>query len=109
MPSLLLLTLSSFTFNINYNKLNSRVNNNLNFQSLKRVIAGTECIEETISNEDINKKRTNSNKSKLIGKLFLTRKKCLETKTRCITFFNNINNAIVTFNIVIIIIILKHG
>ena len=46
-----------------YNIYNSRVNNTLSFQSLK-------CVEETISNNDLNKKRKISNKLKLIDHLF---------------------------------------
>ena len=37
---------------------------------------------------------------------FWTRRKHLATKTRCITFFININTTIVTFNIIIIIILI---
>ena len=53
-----------------YNIYNSRLNNNLNFQSLKCVISGTKCIEEAISHDDINKTRKISNKWILIEKLF---------------------------------------
>ena len=41
-----------FKYNIN----NSRVKNNLNFQSIKYVIPGIKCVEEAIGNDDINKK-----------------------------------------------------
>ena len=53
-----------------YNIYNPRVNNNLNFQNLKYVLSEIKCIEEAISNDDINKKRKISNKWKLIDKLF---------------------------------------
>ena len=36
---------------------NSRVNNNLSFQNLKCIISQIKYIEETISNNDLNKKR----------------------------------------------------
>ena len=38
---------------------NSRVNNNLSFQSLKCIITQIKYIEETISNNDLNKKKKN--------------------------------------------------
>ena len=38
-----------------YNIYNSRVNNNLHFQSLKCVIPGIQCIEEAMNNDHINK------------------------------------------------------
>ena len=53
-----------------YNIYNSRVNNTLSFQSLKCVISQIKYIEETISNNDLNKKRKISNKWKLIDHLF---------------------------------------
>ena len=40
-----------------YNIYNSRVNNNLNLQSLRFVISGTKCIEEAICNDNSNKKK----------------------------------------------------
>ena len=49
-----------------YNIYNSRVNNTLSFQSLKCVISQIKYIEETISNNDLNKKRKISNKWKLM-------------------------------------------
>ena len=52
-----------------YNIYNSRVNNSLSLQSLKCVISQTKYIEETISNNDLNKKRKISNKWKLIDNL----------------------------------------
>ena len=39
-----------------YNTSNSRVNNCLSLQSLKCVISRTKYIEETINNNDLNKK-----------------------------------------------------
>ena len=51
---------------------NSRVNNSLCVQSLKYVISQIKCIEETISNNDLNEKRKISNKLKLIDHLFLS-------------------------------------
>ena len=53
-----------------YNVYTSRVNNTLSFQNLKCVISQIKYIEETISNNDLNKKRKNSNKWKLIDHLF---------------------------------------
>ena len=53
-----------------YNIYNSRVNNSLSLQSLKCVISQIKYIEETISNNDLNKKRKFSNKWKLIHHLF---------------------------------------
>ena len=53
-----------------YNVYNSRVNNTLSFQNLKCVISQIKYIEETISNNDLNKKRKISNKWKLIDHLF---------------------------------------
>ena len=53
-----------------YNIYNSRVNNTLSFQSLKCVISQIKYIEETISNNDLNKKRKISNIWKLIDHLF---------------------------------------
>ena len=53
-----------------YNIYNSRVNNSLSLQSLKCVISQIKYIEETISNNDLNKKRKFSNKWKLIDYLF---------------------------------------
>ena len=51
-----------------YSIYNSRANKSLSFQSLKCVISHIKYIEETISNNDLNKK--NSNKWKLIDHLF---------------------------------------
>ena len=56
------------TFKCNIYK--SRVNNTLSFQTLRCVISQIKYIEETISNNDLNKKRTFSNKWKLIDYLF---------------------------------------
>ena len=53
-----------------YNIYNSRVENTLSFQSLKCVISQIKHIEETISNNDLNKKIKISNKWKLIDHLF---------------------------------------
>ena len=53
-----------------YNIYNSRVNNSLSLQSLKCVISQIKYIEETISNNDLNKKRKISNKWKLIDHFF---------------------------------------
>ena len=53
-----------------YNIYNSRVNNTLSSQSLKCVISQIKYIEETKSNNDLNKKRKISNKLKLIDHLF---------------------------------------
>ena len=49
-----------------YNVYNSRVNNTLSFQNLKFVISQIKYIEETISENDLNKEREISNKWKLI-------------------------------------------
>ena len=56
------------TFKCNIYK--SRVNNTLSFQTLRYVISQIKYIEETISNNDLNKKRKFSNKWKLIDYLF---------------------------------------
>ena len=53
-----------------YNVYNSRVNNTLSFQSLKCAISQIKYIEQTISENDLNKKRKISNKWKLIADLF---------------------------------------
>ena len=53
-----------------YHIYNSRVNNTLSFQSLKCAISQIKYIEETISKNDLNKKRKISNKWKLIDHLF---------------------------------------
>ena len=53
-----------------YNIYNSRVENTLSFQSLKCAISQIKHIEETISNNDLNKKIKISNKWKLIDHLF---------------------------------------
>ena len=53
-----------------YNVCNSRVNNTLSFQNLKCVISQINYIEETISENDLNKKRKLSSKWKLIDHLF---------------------------------------
>ena len=53
-----------------YNIYNLRVNNSLSLQILKCVISQIKYIEETISNNDLNKKRKISNKWKLIDHLF---------------------------------------
>ena len=53
-----------------YNIYNSRVNNTLSSQILKCVISQIKYIEETKSNNDLNKKRKISNKLKLIDHLF---------------------------------------
>ena len=53
-----------------YNIYNSRVNNSLSFRGLKCVISQIKYIEETISNNDLNKKRKISNKWKLVDHLF---------------------------------------
>ena len=53
-----------------YNVYNSRVNNTLSFQSLKCAISQIKYIEQTISENDLNKKRKISNKWKLIVDLF---------------------------------------
>ena len=55
---------------LKYNIYNSRINNSLSFQSLKCVISQIKYIEETISNNDLNKKRKKSNKWKLNDHLF---------------------------------------
>ena len=52
-----------------YNIYNSRVNNTLSFQNLKCAISQIKYIEETISNNDFNRKRKISNKWKLIDHL----------------------------------------
>ena len=57
--------LSMFTYNI----YNSRVNNNLNFQSLKCAVPGIKCIKVAVSNDDITKKGKISSKWKLVDKL----------------------------------------
>ena len=48
---------------------NSRVNNTLSFQSLKCVISQIQYIEETISQNDLDKKRKKLNKWILIDHL----------------------------------------
>ena len=48
----------------------SRVNNALSFQSLKCAICQIKYIEQTVSENDLNKKRKISNKWKLIDNLF---------------------------------------
>ena len=53
-----------------YNVYNSRVPNTVSFQNLKCVISLVKYIEETISENDLNKKRKISNKWKLIDHLF---------------------------------------
>ena len=53
-----------------YNVFNSRANNTLSFQSLKCAISYIKYIEQTISKNNLNKKRKNSNKWKLIDNLF---------------------------------------
>ena len=53
-----------------YNVYNSRVNNTLSFQNLNCVISQIKYIEETINENDLNKKRKISNKWKLIDHLF---------------------------------------
>ena len=52
------------------NVYNSRVNNTLSFQSLKCAISQIKYIEQTISQNDLSKKRKISNKWKLIDNLF---------------------------------------
>ena len=49
---------------------NSRVNNTRSLQSLKRAISQIKYIEQTVSENDLNKKRKISNKWKLIDNLF---------------------------------------
>ena len=44
------------------------------------------CIEEAISNDDINKKKKNSNKRKLVGKFF-NQKEMLRNKFQVHNFF----------------------
>ena len=53
-----------------YNLYNSRVNNTISFQDLKCVFSQIKYTEETISENDLNKKRKISNKWKLIDHLF---------------------------------------
>ena len=53
-----------------YNIYNSRLENTLSFQSLKCAISQIKHVEETISNNDLNKKIKISNKWKLIDHLF---------------------------------------
>ena len=48
-----------------YDIYNSRVNKSLSFQSLKCVISQTKYIEETISNNDLNKKIKNFTKMEI--------------------------------------------
>ena len=55
---------------LKYNVYNSRVNNTLSFQSPKCAISQIKYIEETVSENDLNKKRKISNKRKLIDHLF---------------------------------------
>ena len=64
-----------------YNLYNSRVNNTISFQDLKCVISQIKYTEETISENDLNKKRKISNKWKLIDHLFWH--KFWEYKNRC--------------------------
>ena len=52
------------------NVYNSRVNNTLSFQSLKCSISQIKYIEQTISENDLNKKIKISNKWKLIDNVF---------------------------------------
>ena len=52
------------------NVYNSRVNNILSFQSLKYVISQIKYIDETIRENDLNKKRKILNKWKLTDHLF---------------------------------------
>ena len=53
-----------------YNVYNSRANNTLSFQSLKYGISRIKYIEQTISKNDLNKKRKILNKWKLIDNIF---------------------------------------
>ena len=53
-----------------YNVYNSRANNTLSFQSLKYGISRIKYIEQTISENDLNKKRKILNKWKLIDNIF---------------------------------------
>ena len=53
-----------------YDIYNSRVNNSISFQSLTCATSQIKYIEETISNNDLNKKGKISNKWKLIDHLF---------------------------------------
>ena len=64
-----------------YNIYNSRVNNTLSSQSLKCVISQIKYIEETKSNNDLNKKRKISNKLKLIDHLFQSQRNFENIKT----------------------------
>ena len=52
------------------NIYNSRVNNNINLQSLKCVTSGVKYIEKAINNDDTHKKRKISNIWKLIDSFF---------------------------------------
>ena len=62
--------LNHFLLIFKYNVYNSRVNNTLSLQSLKCTIFQMKYIEETIRENDLNKKRKISNNWKLIVDLF---------------------------------------